>query len=164
VEKVNRNRSYRFKVRATNICGAGIFSPELQVNIVHAPALMLAVGTEYDNCSLMIEWIVPDDGGSAITQFDVQIKDSLGDFVSLENLCQNPRSTSCTVPMQVFQDEPYNLRKDDLIFARIAGQNEKGWGVYSQLNSDGASVLSAPVLMEVPVLVNQSPTQIDISW
>jgi hypothetical protein len=43
------------------------------VNIIHAPATMLAVGTEYDNCSLMIEWIVPDDGGSAITQFDVQV-------------------------------------------------------------------------------------------
>jgi hypothetical protein len=70
---VNRNQTYRFKVRATNICGAGIFSPELLVNIVHAPAAMLAPGTEYDNCNLMIEWIVPDDGGSAITHFDVQI-------------------------------------------------------------------------------------------
>ena len=50
--------------------------------------------------------------------------------------------------------------------AKVRAHNENGWGDYSELNTDGATIETAPTQMDAPVFVmaESSASQITISW
>jgi hypothetical protein len=59
---------------------------------------------------------------------------------------------------------PYNLSEDSLIKARVSALNIKGWGLHSELNSDGSLVLTNNYAVEIPVLDYQTRSEVSLTW
>ena len=75
--------TYRFKVKAVNKWGSGIFSDVLQVLAASIPeTISPAPTTSVDSLSgdLVITWNLPDKHGSDLSSYLVQIKNSLGSW------------------------------------------------------------------------------------
>ena len=66
--------------------------------------------------------------------------------------------------MTDFIGAPYNLSEDDLISVRARATNALGDSVWSAPNSIGAVVVTAPPALASPVLANETPDSVTVSW
>jgi hypothetical protein len=66
--------------------------------------------------------------------------------------------------MPVFQEAPYNLSEDDLITVRARASNALGDSVWSAPNTSGAVVVTAPPALASPVLADETPDSVTVSW
>jgi len=66
--------------------------------------------------------------------------------------------------MSVFLEAPYNLSEDDLIVVRAAATNALGDSVWSAPNDSGALIVTAPPALATPVLADETPESVTISW
>jgi hypothetical protein len=75
VKKIPINRKYAFKLRAKNECGVdtNAFSPELDVSILFKPDQQQSPVNTIVDCSLRIDWPTPENGGSPILEYNVEI-------------------------------------------------------------------------------------------
>lgn len=95
-------RTYSFSVRALSDCGTSPFSPSLEVGLSTLPARMVPLTTEVSGCDIQINWLKPDDGGSPILDYRLQIRNSRNIFVTLTaGTCIDidAESTSCVASM-----------------------------------------------------------------
>jgi hypothetical protein len=63
----NAQGTYRFKVRARNVCGY-IESDELIVTYASVPGQMPVIQTISEACDIKVRWTLPDNGDEEITQ------------------------------------------------------------------------------------------------
>jgi titin len=74
VTGLTNGTSYRFRVRATNIVGSGLFSAlSTAVTPAAAPATPLTPTATAGNASALVTFTAPGNGGSAITGFSVRV-------------------------------------------------------------------------------------------
>jgi hypothetical protein len=66
--------------------------------------------------------------------------------------------------MSTIVTAPYNLDQDQLIKVRVSAMNNKGWGLHSELNSEGSLVLTNTYAMEIPVLQYQTRSEVSLTW
>ena len=66
-------RTFKFTVRARNSCDVGEQSDDLSVIYASVPDQVQNVQTRVDECTLVIEWEKPFDGGAPIRRYIVQI-------------------------------------------------------------------------------------------
>jgi hypothetical protein len=50
------------------------------------------------------------------------------------------------------------------VSAKVRAYNLNGWGAYSNANTAGASIKTAPTRMNTPVEVTASSSQMTVSW
>lgn len=128
---------------------------------------MGTVRTANEGCAINLSWAAPDDSGSPLLSFTIEISNRAGSFFPLrETQCNadNAGAASCVVPMSVFQEAPYNLSEDDLIVVRASATNALGDGVWSAPNTSGALVVTAPPALATPGLANETPDEVTVSW
>ena len=59
---------------------------------------------------------------------------------------------NCEVPVSVFVSTGYSFRLEagDLVVVKVAAHNLNGWGAFSDVNTVGAIIETAPGLMSEP--------------
>jgi len=65
---------------------------------------------------------------------------------------------SCTVSMATLRAVPYSLGYGDVVQAIVAAINGQGTSAYSEVNTSGATMETAPVQMSAPTLDYSSST------
>jgi hypothetical protein len=77
------------------------------------------VKTQAAGCSIKVNWSAPQDGGSSILGYKLDIINKAGVAVPLTGACGNKNiasRTSCVVPMTLLVADPINLTTDDIIY------------------------------------------------
>jgi hypothetical protein len=78
------------------------------------PAKPLAPSTSILNNKVIIEWEAPDNAGSTIDSYSIQIQQKNGTFTPSIALCNGGNAgivglTTCTVPLLGLRADPYLL-------------------------------------------------------
>ena len=115
-----------------------------------------------------MSWSEPDDGGSPITGYTVEVRrsDDVNFSVDLNSCDMSSSSaTSCVIPVATLRASPYNLEWGEAVYARVAALNAYG---SSELSSEGngAKIITAPSapsnLANNPLVT--SSTKIGLTW
>ena len=97
---------------------------------------------------VVVSWDV-NNGGSPITNFVVQIRESDGLTYTAESVaCKSDDSTvlstkSCTIPIPTLRAEPYSLPFGTSVYAKVTATNSYGTSVISA-PGNGAVILTVP--------------------
>lgn len=148
---LSAGQSYRFRYRAKNIFGWSPYSEvitALAATVPEAPAMATTVNT---GTSVRIDWVIPYNGGSTITAYNVQIQKKNGDWIEELTYCA-ARSDStvianryCVIPIATLSASPYLLVQGDIVKVRVLAQNAIGDSSYSTVNTLGADIRVAPL-------------------
>lgn len=132
---------------------------------------MAAPSTSTQLSSIVVDWTAPWNGGSAITSYTVQFRESDGvTYTELKEVCDGTQTTviqtrSCTISSEVFTSVPLSLEWGASIFAKVLATNSKGSSALSLPGNGGIiyRVPDAPVnLANVPSITTS--TQIGLEW
>ena len=102
-----------------------------------------------DDSSIKLNWAAPNDGGSPITEYFVELQGKDDKFYPLEGAsCVGPNkkgivsglTTSCSISIPVLFEAPYLLVDKDQIKIRVTAMNEVGSAEPSEINSTAASL------------------------
>ena len=104
----SQNADFKFKVRAVTSCGTGPFSPEIFVKATRPPNQITTLSTTIQGCNLLITWPLPPNGGSKITNYNIEVE-SLGKYYSVSELCSKDVVGSCTIPITILKSQPISL-------------------------------------------------------
>jgi len=116
----------------------------LELKILFKPARQQKPVNTIVECGLRIDWPTPEDGGSPILEYNVEVQRKDGQFYRMTFCGQKPQQqTHCIVPMSKLQGDPINLQKGDDILVRASAFNKKGWSPVSPL-SNAMGILSTP--------------------
>lgn len=97
-----------------------------------------------------ISWVAPASNGEAITAYRIKVLQSDGVTYSEEPVaCDGSGATivanlQCEIPLATLRATPFNLVLGDLIRATVAAGNAQGFGVASQVNTEGGTVQTEP--------------------
>jgi hypothetical protein len=118
----------------------------------------------------VITWTNPFENGSPLTKYTIQIKDSVGNFITELNDCDGSDSivlgmASCIIPLNTLTMAPFNLQLADAIVAKITAHNIYGASIVSETGS-GANIVFVP---DAPINFNNVPaitlaSRIGLSW
>ena len=137
------NVIYTFKVNARNLVG---FGADAVVNVRAAakPDFPAKPSTSVNsNKSVTISWTEPYDGGSPITSYTVDFRQSDGlNYITESDNC-NVSETSCTIPIAALQISPYNLPWGASIYATVIASNLVGSSITSS-SGRGAIITTNP--------------------
>lgn len=167
VSGLTQGQLYEFKVEAQNAFGFSFFGNKIQVLAAQVPAQPDAPVTTWvadsadptteNLSSVVISWVAPDNGGSPLIGYNVQILQQDGAYsVDLTN-CDMSSSTllSCTIPVQNLLASPYSLTWADSVSAQVSAANIYG---YSELSAagNGAVLVTNP---DVPQVLAEDVSQ-----
>ncbi len=126
-----------------------------------APSVPAAPTTAISGNNVIINWVAPSDGGSAITAYSVEIRCSDDVTFTAYAGCTGT-AVSCTVPISVLQAAPYSLLNGVSVWARVLATNAVGSSAYS--TSGNGAVL--PTVPSVPTTLTSaiSGTNVVITW
>jgi len=104
-----------------------------------------------------------------ITEFEVQILNGDGDFVSHPDCDEAYAATleepKCALSMESFWKGDFQMDQGTYITASIKSKNEKGWSSGSRWNTSGAVVEKVPAMMNPPQgLRDEADGSVDLTW
>lgn len=122
-------------------------SNTVSVLAAQVPSTPAAPTTSIFLTNVIVTWTAPYNGGSAITAYQVVIKQSNGTFSST-SVCNGTLSSvvtarTCTIPFTTLQASPYSLPWGSSIFANVTAINIMGRSITSA-SGNGAVILSTP--------------------
>jgi hypothetical protein len=96
----------------------------------------------------VISWTPGSANGSPITAYRIFFKTATNSYVEELSNCNGSdtdivSTQSCTVPLAIFKEEPFNLFEGDHIYVKVSAINDYGESVTSAVG-DGASLLVVP--------------------
>lgn len=147
---VTLGSTYKFKVRAQNVYGWGGYSPEFSIVASEAPAQMQVATTSIVGTAARISWVAPASNGEPITAYRVKVLHSDGVTYSEEPVsCSGTEAAivsnlRCDIPLTTLRASPFNLVLGDLVRATVAAGNAQGYGLASQVNTEGGTVQTEP--------------------
>jgi len=107
------------------------------------PAQMV-MNLRTEGCSVRATWVLPNNGGSRITNLLFQVRHSATiadkdegsvekwDNINLPRECQFATSTSCLIPFSTLLALPYALPINAVVYARVRASNSVGHSDYSE--------------------------------
>lgn len=150
-----QGQTYYFKVEALNAYGYSFFSNMVEILAAQEPAQPDPPTTTWqqDNGSpedanestVLIAWVAPDNGGSAITGYTVKIRKSDGvTYLEDGSHCAMSSSTqtSCSIPIGTLTSD-YGLDWGDSVFATVIATNIYGSSLESS-EGNGALIITSP--------------------
>ena len=162
---VTPGASYTFRVRAKNLHGWGPWTavPAI-IKAAEKPAAPLSAPTTSIDAAtggVEVSWTAPGDGSDTITVYEVEVRDSLGNWIADPVGCGGtPGPTdativtqeSCILPMTELSGT-LGLPFDSLVEVKFAARNSYGLGADSPVNTVGARTRRAPDQMTAPLQV-----------
>ena len=157
VNGVQGGRTYRFKVRARNIYGHGPDSDATVVIPDDAPgktAIPTVQLNAADPTEVEISWPEPDDHSAPITAYEILFMKANGDFAHELTRCDASQGSpvvaarKCSVPMGTIRTLTARPR-DSLIRVKVRAFNAKGSGLFSEVNTAGATIETEPTNLSV---------------
>ena len=147
--------TYLFKVRATNLHGDGEFSTSLSALAAQEPDQPAAPTTTQVATGVSVSWIAPAANHLAVEEYEVTIADSGGTFSADSSLCDGSSASVvadlyCIIPMASLTAAPYQLAVDTVIACKVRARNARGWGAYSDANTEGVKAQTVPATMAAP--------------
>jgi hypothetical protein len=144
--------AYTFRYRVKNIHGwSPGYSPEATVVAANKPTAPATVTTQLIGTSVRIDWAPPAANGAPIQYFTIEIRDKSGEWHEETTFCDGAdpdtkSTTACTVPLSTLTAPSGNfqLRRGDLVVARVTATNQLGAGEASSPNVAGARVQTTP--------------------
>ena len=135
------------------------------MSFTSAPGVPQNVGLSVVACQLNIVWNEPEDGGSPITEYVVEIRDLSGNFQRYGG-CTNPMFTNCSVDMQELRLDPYYLVPNSWIVVRLTAGNAIGYGsATNDIDNYGLQVLNVPSKMFAPTVIEESSGSVArVTW
>ena len=96
--------TYQFKVEARNVYGLSAFSNTVSILAAQVPNKPFpAPTTTWVPDNVIVNWYIPDSGGSPITGFNVLLRKSDNVTFSTDltdcDVTSSPSATSCTIPV-----------------------------------------------------------------
>lgn len=165
---------YAFRVRARNVFGWGPFSAVTYIQAACAPAAPLAPVTAIDAATggLVITWQAPNNDGSPITAYVIDIADVTSTTWSTAASCNGAdplvvAALTCTVPMSTLTAAPFNYVFGNVVYVKIAAVNAYGAGSWSAISSSsGVTVASVPTQMAEPTvdLASSTDAYVTLRW
>jgi hypothetical protein len=155
LEGIVRDQSYNFKVRARNSCGYGEFSDVFNIQLKNRPAQMDMIRTSYTQipelsgagamgCGVILSWTAPDDGGSPIIAYLIEVqRPETGEWFPIRSCGRNAYDTHCQIVMNDLTNAIFGLRQSDPIVVRGAAYNAIDIGPVS-FSSEGFQVIAGP--------------------
>jgi len=119
--------------------------------------------TKQLRCSVKLTWTKPDNGGTPINSYKIEVKAKDKKFTILETCGKDAAVFGCEEKLETFGKAPYNLKVGDLIEFRVSAKNTDGWGIPSLLNTDGVTMSARPGVA-APKLDDQTYTSASLSW
>jgi hypothetical protein len=119
---------------------------------------------------LVISWAAPDDRGSAVSAYRIEVRDQLGSAWSVSPNCDGSAAAvvaarACSVPMLSLLAAPYSYTLGALVVVRVAAENEKGWGLVSGENTAGATATTLPAQASAPTRGDATtPAEVEVQW
>jgi hypothetical protein len=138
------------KVLAINASASSAFSVPSSAGAVIAtvPSVPAAPTTAISGPNVVIAWVAPADGGSAITGYTVAIRQSDGTTFTAYAGCTGT-AVSCTIADTALQAAPYSLANGASVYASVVATNAIG--------------SSAAALVPVVVLALAQPNLLELS-
>ena len=155
---ITTGSTYQFKIKAVNKWGTGSFSPtNLSVLAASVPLQMTSPVTsiQASDGGVKIDFIKPDERGSPITAYKIEVKDSLGSFKQDLVNCDGSLSSivtslSCVIPMSSLRGLTFNLAFSALVEARVTAVNSIGESTPSEVDSSATTICTEPTIMGLP--------------
>ncbi|WP_179367912.1 fibronectin type III domain-containing protein [Candidatus Nitrosotenuis sp. DW1] len=149
--------TYTYKISAINSIGTGSASSEASATptatsqqfTATAPGSPSLSATAVSATQINLSWSTPNDGGSAITGYKIEVKKGTGSF---ETLVSNTASTSTTYSHT-------DLTSGTVYYYRVSAINSIGTGT-----SGDASATPKETTTPTLTAIATSPTQISLSW
>ena len=118
--------TYSFKIEAHNAIGYGAASSSFAIIAATNPDTPSAPTTQVDGDNILISWVLPFNGGSTITGYVIKVRQEDATTYSENTLhCDGVNTLTiintrtCSIPITVLIDEPYNLPWGSSIYANI---------------------------------------------
>jgi hypothetical protein len=147
VNSLTQGQTYQFKVEARNAYGySSTFSNTLSVLTAQVPAQPVAPTTTWNPDSVVVNWVSPDNGGSAITGYTISIRQSDSSTFSVDSTnCDMSSSvlTTCTIPVATLRASPYSLEWGTSVYAKVIAINTYGNSLESS-EGNGAVITTTP--------------------
>lgn len=125
------NEYYSFKVEARNAQGFSFFSNTIQVLTVEKPSKPEPPATTWQGDGydyVVVSWIAPYDGGYELTGYKLSFRQDDLVYSSELGNCDMTSSidVTCTIPVTVFRNAPFNLDWGSSIYAKVIASNVYG--------------------------------------
>ena len=93
---VERGATYRFRIRAKNLWGYGDYSSTVALVASAAPDQVDTAATSIDSSTgdLVISWVAPDDHGSPITAYRIEVRDKAGSSWTAHSSCDGSSASA----------------------------------------------------------------------
>jgi hypothetical protein len=142
---ITKGSIYHFRVKAKNIYGWGPSSEVLAIAAAGIPEQMSTPVTVIDpanGLNILVTWEKPYENSDPITAYNIIFRASDGIYYNVaECVSQEPNlELSCSVPVAIFLEEPFNLAYNDLVQVRAQATNTNDYGDLSETNIDGARI------------------------
>lgn len=134
--------TYQFFVKARNSVGVGAMSNTVSILLAQIPEAPYNVQTVLIDDQVQITWAASQEGGSAITGYQIFIRASDNtNFYEELTYCDGSDSTiiedsMCNIPKTVLTQSPYNLAWGTSLYARVIAINAVGQSTVSDQGND----------------------------
>ena len=137
-----------------NIYGYGAYSNSVTIIPTDVPDKVDIPSVVISLKDVKVSWGAPDDHYSSIDSYEILFEEEDGSYTTDTADCDGNdtsviNSTLCYVPMTTMIAKT-SLPVDSLIRVKVRAHNSKGWGDYSELNTDGATIETIPTQMSSP--------------
>lgn len=159
--------SYVFRVRANNAIGWGAVGPTATIIPSSVPDVMATVTTSVENVYAKINWIAPNERGSALTAYEVTIKNPDNTYTTVPSHCEGSdilQNRYCLVPMAILSSR--GLSTGTLVEVKARAENIKGYGAESPVNTAGTKVENVPVAPGAcsRIEAQTDETKVTVTW
>jgi hypothetical protein len=113
--------------------------------------------------NVIINWVAPVDGGSAITAYTVAIGHMDGSSYTAYAGCTGA-AVSCTVRISDLQAAPYSLVNLASVYATVSATNAIGSSAASLSGNGGAVLPTEPSVPAAPTTTNLRSPSVEITW
>lgn len=170
IEGLDQGQNYLFKVLARNVYGYGAPSNVAVIKASDVPDAMQTVSVIQSGTEITILWNEPNSGGDPITEYQLELFiPATQSFVLDTTECDGSNLAVLTTTQKCYRHayliSQYGFNIGEKVKARARAYNVNGWGTFSQLNTDGASVQSIPQKMNTPIEGSSTTVdQIQLHW
>ena len=162
---------YRFRVRARNTHGWGLWSEEALIYATSVPAQPDPVTTAQATGDVQLSWTEPLNNYESIDAYRVVLQTAGATFEEAASFCDASQAAvmdalACLIPVSALTAAPFSLSAGAYVIAKVQAHNGRGWGPLSDANAGGAVIITVPHTMDAPVRDSTTTTtqQITVSW